>query len=266
MDLTPLCQGPDMNRPLKDVKVETSLDDSDTEYYWSSEVVDSGSERSFKREFSLQQNPGKGVKQGLQVKIKVKPDGFFPNKNDFKKEKKFLDSVLKPQQSHLKSSGFPNKEDNVAHQCANLLCRTGGPEVQVAILTKICQLLRTRIQMSPEAASETAYLPVTSYLVPKKLQRVKEKAIILVSPLLDEVFKMASDLTWNRLQSTLRPVSVVGWTDVIPRSHLHSRNSGMKPARVGNNHHGGEEMVEKEEKRRREGKTGRETRYGKETV
>ena len=120
--------------------------------------------------------------------------------------------------------------------------------------------------MSPVAAPETTYLPVTSSVVPKKLQRVKEKAIMLIRPLLDEVFEMASDLTWNTLQSAIRPASVVGWTDVIPRYHHYSRNSGMKPARAGSSHHGGEEMVEREEKVKREGKMRREARYGKETV
>ena len=260
MDLKPLCQDPDMNRPPLNVKFDAPLDDSDTEYYWSSEV-DSDSEKSFKKGFSLQQNQENGVKRCLGVKIKIKPERFFPSKNGYKKEKKVLGSVLNPQRSHLKHSSPPDKEDHAARQCANFICEIGGPEVQVAILTRICQLLWAKFPMSPVAFHGNDYIPVRVDMVPL----AKWEAIRVIKPLLDEVLELASGLTWRSLISTLQRDSEVKWTDVFCNPCC-SQTCGiskrlMKPAyscQAGSSHHGGEGKVKGGSKKRQEAKYGKE--------
>ena len=81
-------------------------------------------------------------------------------------------------------------------------------------------------------------------------------AILLVNPLLDEVFKMTSDLTWKKFQSTLQSTSLVGWEDLVPRPHLQIRDGGAGQPRVGDDLHGSKEVVEGDVRRKCK-KTGR---------
>ena len=131
--------------------------------------------------------------------------------------------------------------------------------MQVAILTRICQLLGAKFPLSPVASPDNDTIRLN--MVPM----AKWEAMHVIKPLLDEVLELASGLTWRSLISTLQRDSEVKWTDVFCNTCC-SQTCGaskhlMKPAYTclaENHHHGGEGKVK--------GGSKKEAKYEKEAM
>ena len=195
-----------------------STADSEAEYYWSLRAADPGSKKDFKEEISGQLNLRKGLGQNPQARrSKGEPEvSNIPGK-DGKKKKKKREVVTKPLEYHLKCSRSQKEEDIAAQKSFLLLCGIENLESQIATLTKLCNLIRHRmLQPRVEAIQTTPYHSIKSNTLLGKFMKSKREAILVVNPLLEEVFKMCSDLTCRQFQSTIRQTSLVGWKDLIP--------------------------------------------------
>ena len=214
-----------------------SVVNSGAEYYWGVRAIDSGLTEDSKEETSAQLNLGKSLGQNPQDRQnKAGPEvPFFMGKDGKKKKKKKKkrEVEVEPLEYHLKCSRSQKEEDLVAQKSFLLLCGIETVESQITTLTKLCSLIRHRmLQPRVEAIQTTPYLSIKSNTLLGKFTKSKREAILVVNPLLEEVFKMCSDLTCRQFQSTIRQTSLVGWKDLIPTPENGIGNSIQSLAEV----------------------------------